>query len=829
MRSTVIALLAALAAFLMSASAAGALTLPAGFEAERIADGLDLPTAVAWAPDGRVFVAEKSGTVRVISAAGRLEDDPLIDISGHVNDAGDRGLIGIAVDAGFAVNGYLYLLYVNDPAGTDSGGPTSSRLTRIVVNPDDSVAGPLAPETVILGRAGAGPCPPAGATVDCIADDSDSHAIGTVRADADGTLWVGSGDGADYGRADPLAVRTYDPNSLNGKILHVDRDGRGVDGHPLCPGRPLDENCTKVYASGFRNPFRFVLRPGATPVVGDVGWFNHEEINVLRPGGDYGWPCYEGPSRTVGYRDLDECAPAYAREGTPAASLGPSWSYPHAEGDGYAVVAGPVYDGTSYPDGFRGTMFVADYARGWVKRLTLAGEAVTDETDFADEIGAVDLEADPDGNLAIVSMGDFTPGAGYIDRIVYSPGNAAPVVSVDATPRNGRAPLDVSFSTAGTFDPDGDPLTYAWDFDDGSPGSSSPDPLHTYARGGTFDARVRVSDGRGRSATKTVRVTVDGPRASIDGPADDSTYRDGQVVQLDGDAVDADGDPLPDAALRWSVVLVHNDHTHPGTTLLGRSPSFVATTDHDSDSYYRVTLTATDDLGAVAMQSITLTPEKGRFDMLSEPPGAPLSYAGIDFTAPTIRTPAIGFRTTVGAAPTFARDGKVYEWTGWSDGGARVHEVTVGEDAVDLVATYRETGEVVGPGPRGPPAPPGGPAPPRDTSSKVSVAWPRTGTPVSSLRGTATDPDGVRSVQVAVVQTEKKGCRWWSTKRGRLAAKPASCAFPHWITAKLGKRDTWSASLGARLPKSKYTVLVRVRDLRGSVTDVKYRSRGLGR
>src|SRR5204863_6493168 len=99
------------------------------------------------------------------------------------------------------------------------------------------------------------------------------HTIGTVRADPDGSLWVGTGDASSYSSVDPLALHSQDENSLRGKVLHVDREGRGLPGHPFCPGDAnLDHACTKVYAKGFRNPFRFALRPGAGPVLGDVGW-----------------------------------------------------------------------------------------------------------------------------------------------------------------------------------------------------------------------------------------------------------------------------------------------------------------------------------------------------------------------------------------------------------------------------------------------------------------------------------------------------------------------------------------------------------------------------
>src|SRR5688572_19281271 len=101
-------------ALLACISSAAAATLPANFEERTVVSGLTAPTAVAWAPDGRMFVAQKGGKVRVVTAAGNLVSTPLIDISSRVHTSGDRGLLGLAVDSSFASNRYLYLLYTYD-------------------------------------------------------------------------------------------------------------------------------------------------------------------------------------------------------------------------------------------------------------------------------------------------------------------------------------------------------------------------------------------------------------------------------------------------------------------------------------------------------------------------------------------------------------------------------------------------------------------------------------------------------------------------------------------------------------------------------------------
>ena len=252
------------------------------------------------------------------------------------------------MDANYASNHYVYLLYTYDvaPLTPDGDGRMVSRLERFTISPTNVVT----PSKVLLGSYVQGFCPPARNDLDCIPSDDLSHSIGTVRADPDGSLWVGSGDGASWGYADPLALRTFDEQSMAGKIMHIDREGRGLPGHPFCPANgDLDAVCTKIHAKGFRNPFKFTLRPqGRGLAVGDVGWNQREEIDLVPSGGgSYGWPCYEGSQRTPGYRDFPECQAEYAKEGTPDAHRSPAYEYLHPIGS--TVIMGPTYSGGRVP------------------------------------------------------------------------------------------------------------------------------------------------------------------------------------------------------------------------------------------------------------------------------------------------------------------------------------------------------------------------------------------------------------------------------------------------------------------------------------------------
>ena len=653
-------------ALLASVTSAAAATLPANFEERTVVSGLTAPTAVAWAPDGRMFVAQKGGKVRVVTAAGSLVSAPLIDISGHVHTSGDRGLLGLAVDSSFASNKYLYLLYTYDADPSHAVGPKSSRLTRVTVNANNTASS----ETVLLGNYATQPCPAASNTVDCIPSDGDSHSIGTVRSAADGTLWVGSGDGSSYGGVDERALRTHDEQSFAGKLIHVDRNGKGLPGHPFCPANAdLTQVCTKVWAKGFRNPFRFTIRPNGLPAVGDVGWGSWEEVDLAQAGRNYGWPCYEGPNKNGGYSSFTTCKDLYAKLGTPGGVTFPDHYYAHDSGS--AVVGGPTYTGGPYPDDFDGDIFFGDYVKGFIKRLEFdsAGK-VSGTKDFAGDWYGVDLEL-WNGGLYYVEFGDGSSGSGKVKGISYAPANRTPLAVATATPTFGAAPLQVSFKGSGSSDPDGDPLAYEWDFGDGTAKSTSKDPAHTFTKGGDFDARLKVTDSKNAGATATVRISVNNspPAVTLTAPVDGAKYRNGAPVQLSGAATDNEDGALSGASLSWNVVLIHGTHVHPFQTLTGKTASFTASTDHDADSYYRVTLTATDSKGLSTSKTVVINPETVGLEIASVPAGAPISYAGYSLVAAPHRArAAIDFRTSVAAAERFTSGGRLQEFVGWSDG-----------------------------------------------------------------------------------------------------------------------------------------------------------------
>lgn len=796
----------------VSASADVSGSLPPGFSKVTVATGLWDATGFAYTPDGRVIIIEKRGRVAVAHPGVSQATKTLVDLTGHVAVDGDRGLLGVAVDPQFETNGFVYLLYTYDD-GSALHAPKTSRLVRIEVSPDDTVANPMDPETVLLGSIGMAPCPQPDNAVDCIPSNSDSHSIGTVRAAADGTLWVGSGDGQNYNTADPQALRTFDETSMSGKILHIDRNGHGLSGHPFCPGEAdLTKVCTKLFAKGFRNPFRFQLRDGTNPVVGDVGWNTTEEVDLTQSGHSYGWPCWEGPNMTPGYKDFADCAPHYT---SPAPDTGPAYSYPHPMNGGGAVVVGPQVTSTRYPEGWRNAWFVGDYVQGWLRAYDISGDAITNVRDFAPTgFDGVDLEVTPEGDLAYLRFTDGSFNSARLERIVY--GNAPPPAVAHATPASGASPLPVAFSADESHDPDGDAVIYAWDFGDGATATGRT-ANHTYTTAGAYTATLTVTDARGLASEDSVQVLVDRhpPVATIVAPKDGSLFRHGVPVHLKATATDADDGDLPDSAFAWHILLHHNTHVHVGPDLVGPDQTFTSPGDHDADSFYAITLRVTDSDGVSDSKTVDIHPETVPLTLASSPAGVALSYSGTEHVAPVTLTTAIGYHTSVSAPAQITRGGETWTFAGWSDGGARVHDITVPATASTLTAAFKAPPSHDGGG--GPATLPPPTAKPPTPHLRLDRARREARTLSGRITGLAAAPHAVR---IALRTARSRGaCRHWNPRHHGLGHKVARCSSHVWMTAKVTPAGAgnwrWRARLGGKLRRGRYVVSARVTDRRG--------------
>ena len=389
----------------------GQTSLPHDFVQKTVVSGLKLPTSFTRLPDGRLHVAEKSGLVKVVRPGGRPR--LILDLRHEVDEWSDRGLLDIEASPEFRRTGHVYLLYSYDDQQDkpDSDGIRTARVARLTMT-GDSIS--KKSEKVILGSINTGSCNDHPPGSDCIPVDY-SHSGGAIRFDADGNLFISTGDGSGNEKAYiSNALRSQNLDSFSGKILHVSPEGKGLPSNPFWTG-DADVARSKIWAYGLRNPFRFNLRPGTNQLyIGDVGSTFTEEVDVVdKPGLNFGWPCYEGTARSPLYKRQAMCKKLYAKG--KAAVKAPLVAYPRA-----TVIGGAFYTGKTWPSQFHDAYVFGDWEESSIKFLTRESDDrySAQPTDLAAQAaGPVELEFEPDGNLYYVAL-----NIGQIRRISFRGG-----------------------------------------------------------------------------------------------------------------------------------------------------------------------------------------------------------------------------------------------------------------------------------------------------------------------------------------------------------------------------------------------------------------------
>ncbi|MEO6025999.1 MAG: PQQ-dependent sugar dehydrogenase, partial [Candidatus Binatia bacterium] len=673
-----------------------AVTLRSGFQHTTAFVGLTFPTAVQFASDGRVFVAEKSGVIKVFDNLQDTTPTVFADLRTNTHNFWDRGLLGMVLHPNFPTTPHIYVLYTLDaavggtpprwgaPGGTSDSCPSP---------PGDTTDG-----CVVAGRVSrltASGNVMSGAEqvfVENWCQQYPSHSIGTIAFGADGALYVSGGDGAsftfvDYGQkgfplvnpcddppgglggtmsapvAEGGALRSQDlltsgdPQTFDGTVLRLNP----LDGSPM-PDNPLVGNDVPgddpIIAYGLRNPYRMTTRPGTNELwIGDVGWDSWEEIDRIGHTGDipienFGWPCFEGITKQAGYANTSNiCTQIYGAFG---AVTDPFYTYNHAEkvvpGENCSVgsssITGLAFYGTGgYPSLYDGALFFADYSRNCIWAVPLGPDGEPDlsqrQTFVSGAFTPVDLKIGPGGDLYYVGI-----NFGAVMRISYVAASQPPIGVIDVDQIDGPVPLSVQFDGSASSDPDpGDSLSYSWDLDgDGNFGDSTlVAPSAVFSVPGTYNVQLRVTDPHGASATTTVTITAGNshPTAVITTPTNTLTWHAGSLISFSGSATDPEEGALGASALTWTLVLHHcpsNCHEHTVQIFEGVAGGSFTAPEHDYPTHLELRLTATDAGGLSRTTSALLYPETVELTLATDPPGLTITAGATSTTAPYTKT-----------------------------------------------------------------------------------------------------------------------------------------------------------------------------------------------
>ena len=640
-RASLLALVTLLVCAFSSPLAQGA-TLPAGFAETRVATGLASPTAMAFAPDGRLFVAQQGGALRVIKN-GALLAQPFLTLS--VNSSGERGLLGVAFDPNFATNNFVYVYY------TTSTSPIHNRLSRFTASAANADVVAAGSEVQLLNLP--------------TLSSATNHNGGAIHFGTDGKLYIAVGDNANSANA-PLLTTTL------GKLLRINADGSTPSDNPfLSQTTGINQ---LIWSRGLRNPFNFAVDPTNGRIhLNDVGQDTWEEVNHAIAGANFGWPQTEGPN-PPGVAGVRYPVHSYQNAGSFCAITGATFYRP----------ATP-----SFPAEYAGRYFFGDYCGGFIRTLSPPDFATS--TGFATGISSlVDIQVHPDGSLWYLARGN----GGEVFRVQFT-ANTAPSISSHPASVTVAAGQVASFSVtaSGTA-----PLGYQWQRNGANiPGATSPTySLTTTAadHGAMFRAVVSNSAGAATSNAATLTVlTNNAPVGTITAPANGAPYRGGQVISFAGTGSDAEEGNLPASAFTWRVDFHHDDHTHPHvepTSGITTGTFTIASRGETSANvFYRVHLTVRDASGLTHSSSVDVRPLTSVVRIESNVASAQLTLDGAPITAPFTFTGVEGVIRTLGAVTPQTTGGTTYDFVSWSDGGAATHEITTPVDDATFTALFQ--------------------------------------------------------------------------------------------------------------------------------------------
>jgi glucose/arabinose dehydrogenase/cytochrome c551/c552 len=605
-------------------SRATSLRMPeeARFSKKFLAGGLYEPTEMTILPNGNILIAERRGTIKFYDQADqRIREVAMLDVY-HTGlgpkGSTEGGLLGLQAGPDYEKDHWVYVFY--SPAGSKpvdrlsrfrfENGQFDKQSEQVILDVDT--------DREICCHTGGSIAFDAGGNLFVSVGDNTTP-FNEVDRSTGKAYPVNL-----YGFApldDRPGFENYDngraagnSNDLRGKILRirVQEDGSYTipEGNLFPKGTP--QTRPEIYVMGNRNPYRIsvdkqtgylywgeVGPDAGNDSLGIRGPRGYDEVNQARKAGNFGWPYFVGnnyPYHTYDYA-TGISGPAFdverpinaSRNNTGIQQLPPAqpafiW-YPYAVTPDFPVLgtggrtamAGPVYHAgeypaqTRYPAYYDGKLFIYDWMRNWIMAVTMTGEGdlyaiekFMPNTRFSN---ISDMEAGPDGRLYIVEYGarwkQKNPEAG-LSVITYNSGNLAPGVQLTADTTAGAIPLAVHFSAKGSTDPDGDSLTYTWNFGKGEPKQTTgPDVSHTFAEAGIHPVFVEVTDGKGGKTKSHVIDVYAGntaPAVKISVAGNRSFYFPDHPLAYDVQVNDAEDGHSAQPGFDRSKVLVHADY-----------------------------------------------------------------------------------------------------------------------------------------------------------------------------------------------------------------------------------------------------------------------------
>jgi len=617
--------------------------LPEGFIRERIASELN-PTSIVLSPDGRVFITEKNGLIRIIRDDQLLET-PLLAL--EVDDANERGLGHMVLHPDFEQNGYYYVFY-------SVPGLRFNRVSRFTANGDHTIPGS---ELVILD-------------LDLLG--SDIHNGGDMVFGFDGYLYIGTGDGGQNWRGEDLG-------STNGKILRVDELGNPVPENAWYNLNYL--RCNLVYAYGFRNPYTLTIHPLTGEIfANDVGFSTYEEVNKVESGRFYGWPKVEG-------KRTSQVVPQEYQD--------PIFQYTHT--NNYCAIVGsafymPVIQ--QFPEQYVGRYFYSDYCTGHIRMLDT--ETGLDKGLFiSDGDRVIDIDVSADGSLYYLErkgLGDGSPddntgtNEGTLWKVSYT-GSGAPFISLQPQDVLSAVGEDATFSVLASG---AVPLQYTW-LVNGEDVNTAEGPTlvlqNVLLDQDSTTIQVEVENGFGQqySTQALLRVTDNHrPEPVITSPMEGTTYHAGSSIAFSGFASDLEDGPLAESGLSWKIDFHHGTHAHPGlswTSSISAGEWLIpAVGETSAEVWYRIYLKATDSKGFSKVIYRDVYPELGKILVSSIPEGLAISLDGAARLTPFEVEGVRGLSRFISAPNKQVRGDSIFFFEQWADGELRISREIMATD-----------------------------------------------------------------------------------------------------------------------------------------------------